>query len=410
MSVRPVQARKVNRVMRETPSVQVWAWLPHLRSEQLRSVVLLLLLPLLLLLTHTHTHTCTPTHTYTHVHTRTHTGTHACTHTHAHTHTQTHTHSHAHTHIHTLPFLLCLVPALSLSLLSLTSNPDVCTMQQLPSQLRTFPCRHTTPSISVNSSRTTHSRTSPPPHFISVHTRVEAHELNIACDISRSAHHSPQRRSYSSNYNALEDTAARCNSTAGAVSPPPVSAAADNGDDGWAVSEKGGGENGRVRSGIRRISPSPLSRLELLHHRHRSVKSGENSNVGGCRDGLGQVHGSREELLRQLDRFESAQSCHQTLSLMYSEISCSGMDGGGEEGDGGRREGGGRQSSARRVRKESPPPWEVVRAHVTRNEEGSPFSEGGGGHGGGVGGVRGPQVGSEIETRRSILSVLEVLT
>lgn len=110
-------------------------------------------------------------------------------------------------------------------------------------------------------------------------------------------------------------------------------------------------------------APSPLSRLELLHQHHadKSVQQQEHA----LHDGGDRPHAdeTREELLRKLERYESARSVSQHLDFSMAPASVADESwlslpeslpprtkpGNGENGLAGRV-----------PRKESPPPWVIM--------------------------------------------------
>ena len=123
----------------------------------------------------------------------------------------------------------------------------------------------------------------------------------------------------------------------------------------------------------RGVSPSPLSRLELLHRRCRE-QLGDSGSSRSEHAAEG-VHESREELLQKLDRYYAEQSCLQRRWLFspdpveHSPPCSRGTPHNDVTKEGGIDSAGRRESGlSRRERKETPPPWEVVRAHVTGNE------------------------------------------
>ena len=115
-----------------------------------------------------------------------------------------------------------------------------------------------------------------------------------------------------------------------------------------------------------RTAPSPLSRLELLHraHAHKSMQHNEHQaeedgDVNCDRPRIGET---REQLLRKLERYESAQSVCQTLDFSVEPGRVADDRSLSIAGGGARRceetsyvEEKGALRSERR--KESPPPW-----------------------------------------------------
>lgn len=83
-----------------------------------------------------------------------------------------------------------------------------------------------------------------------------------------------------------------------------------------------------VRGGGGQVSPSPLSRLELLHRRGRHKTEAGNSSDSGCschdffRDTTppagGSAEESREELLRKLQKYDAEQAAFQAQILKSS--------------------------------------------------------------------------------------------
>jgi len=115
------------------------------------------------------------------------------------------------------------------------------------------------------------------------------------------------------------------------------------------------------------VVPSPLSRLELLHQHHadKSVQQQQQQQQQQERarhNGGGRPHAdeTREELLRKLERYESARSVSQQLDFSMAPASVAddswvslpeGRPPRAEPGNG---------LAGRAPRKESPPPWVMI--------------------------------------------------